>query len=61
MSRAATESVLRRSRVEAELAVDSALRRSRVEAELAASRQAAEDNARRRRVELDVERILTKY
>lgn len=36
--------------MEAELATESALRRSRVEAELAASRQAAEDESRRRRV-----------
>ena len=41
--------------------MESALRRSRVEADLAASRQAAEDDSRRRRVEQDVERILTKY
>jgi len=36
--------------VEAEFATESALRRSRVEAELAASRQAVEDENRRRRV-----------
>lgn len=36
--RVATEAVLRRSRVEAELATESALRRSRLDAEIEASR-----------------------
>ena len=36
--RAATESVLRRSRIEAEIATESVLRRSRIEAEIEASR-----------------------
>jgi hypothetical protein len=42
---------LRRSRLEADVAVESALRRSRVEAEIAASRVATETALRRSRIE----------
>ena len=47
--------------VAAEVAADNVLRRSRVEAELAASRLAHEDYLRRVRIEADVSRILSRY
>jgi hypothetical protein len=57
----AVDSALRRSRIEAEVATESALRRSRVEAELAASRLAHDNYLRSLRIEADVDRILSRY
>lgn len=49
-SRAATESALTRSRIEADIATESALRRSRIEADVAAERIASDNAIRRSRL-----------